>query len=69
MAINNKHWILLAAKRVLLFFCVQFLLISTKYLINLFIYSTFFGELFSADPAFQIRYSNIIAQSNVIRVL
>ena len=46
-------------------FCLQFLLtsfllISTKYLINLFIYSIFFGELFSADPAFLVWYQPLV---------
>ena len=38
------------------FMLTSFLLISTKYLVNLFIYLTFLGESFYANPAFQVRY-------------
>ena len=67
LAINNYHWILLAAKCFLLFFCrrfllTSFLLILTKYLINLFIYLAFFGELYSADPAFQVLYNRSLTE-------
>ena len=40
------------------FLLTSFLLILTKYLINLFIFSAFFwGIVFFANPAFQVRYA------------